>query len=147
MERFTISLDDQLAAQFDQLIRERGYDNRSEAVRDLIRSRLNEQRLAEDTAPYCVATLSYVYRHHELGLSERVAELQHQHHDLVVATTHVHLDHDHCLETAILRGRTAAVRQFAEGMMAERGIRHGQLNLIPVDNEGGSGHMHSHPGV
>jgi CopG family transcriptional regulator, nickel-responsive regulator len=97
MERFTISLDEKLASEFDRLIRERGYLNRSEAVRDLLRGKLDELRLQESQAPFCVASLSYVYNHHERDLAERLTELQHDHHDLVVASTHVHLDHDNCL--------------------------------------------------
>jgi len=145
MERFTISLDESLATEFDRLIRERGYQNRSEAVRDLLRGRLDTLRIQQAQAPFCVACLSYVYNHHERDLAERLTELQHHHHDLVVATTHVHLDHDDCLETAMLRGKTESVRRFADAVMAERGVRHGQLNLVPVDMDGGHHHTHSHP--
>jgi CopG family nickel-responsive transcriptional regulator len=145
MERFTISLDENLATEFDRLIRERGYSNRSEAVRDLLRGRLDTLRIQQALAPFCVASLSYVYNHHERDLAERLTELQHQHHDLVVASTHVHLDHDNCLETAILRGATEDVRRFADMLTAQRGVRHGQLNLVPVDVEGGHRHVHSHP--
>jgi CopG family nickel-responsive transcriptional regulator len=101
--------------------------------------------LQEAQAPFCVATLSYVYNHHERDLAERLTELQHQHHDLVVASTHVHLDHDNCLETVMLRGKTEVVRRFADTLIAERGVRHGQINLVPVDVEAGHGHVHSHP--
>jgi len=146
MERFTISLDENLATEFDRLIRERGYQNRSEAVRDLLRGRLDTLRIQQAQAPYCVASLSYVFNHHERDLAERLTELQHQHHDLVVASTHVHLDHDNCLETALLRGKTEAVRRFADALTAERGVRHGQLNLVPVEMEGGHQHHHHlHP--
>lgn len=145
MERFTISLDDKLAGEFDRLIRERGYQNRSEAVRDLLRGKLDSLRIQEAQAPFCVASLSYVYNHHERDLAERLTGLQHRHHDLVVATTHVHLDHDNCLETMMLRGATEVVRRFADALMAERGVRHGQINLVPVDVDAGHGHVHSHP--
>lgn len=145
MERFTISLDEKLAAEFDRLIRKRGYQNRSEAVRDMLRGNLEGLRLQEKQAPFCVASLSYVYNHHERDLAERLTELQHHHHDLVVATTHVHLDHDNCLETVMLRGKTEVVRRFADALIAERGVRHGQLNLVPVDVDAGHGHVHSHP--
>lgn len=145
MERFTISLDEKLAVEFDRLIRERGYLNRSEAVRDLLRGKLDSLRIQEAQAPFCVANLSYVYNHHERDLAERLTGLQHRHHDLVVATTHVHLDHDNCLETMMLRGATEVVRRFADALMAERGVRHGQINLVPVDVDAGHGHVHSHP--
>jgi len=145
MERFTISLDAKLAREFDQLIRARGYRNRSEAVRDLLRGKLDTLRIQEAQAPFCVANLSYVYNHHERDLAERLTELQHRHHDLVVASTHVHLDHEDCLEALMLRGPTPAVQAFADALVAERGVRHGQLNLVPVDLEAGHAHVHSHP--
>jgi CopG family transcriptional regulator, nickel-responsive regulator len=147
MERFTISLDEKLASEFDKLIRERGYLNRSEAVRDMLRGKMDTLRLQDSQAPFCVASLSYVYNHHERDLAERLTELQHNHHDLVVATTHVHLDHDNCLETVMLRGKTEVVRRFADALIAERGVRHGQINLVPVDEDAGHGHghVHSHP--
>jgi CopG family nickel-responsive transcriptional regulator len=147
MERITVSLDAELAAEFDRLIAEKGYRNRSEAVRDLVRGQIEAWRLARDQAPHCVASLSYVYNHHERELAERLTSIQHDHHDLTVATTHAHLDHDHCLECVILRGRTEQVRRFAETIIAERGVRHGKLNLVAVDVEaarGGKGHVHPH---
>lgn len=145
MDRFTISLDENLAREFDGFLKARGYANRSEAVRDLIRHALESRRVYVQAAPHCVASLSYVYNHHERQLAERLTEAQHHAHDLVVSTMHVHLDHDNCLETVILRGPTLEVRRFAEQMVAERGVRHGQLNLIPADAEAVPGHVHSRP--
>jgi CopG family nickel-responsive transcriptional regulator len=145
MDRFTISLDEHLAQAFDQLIRSRGYTNRSEAIRDILREELERSRLAREEAPHCVASLSYVYNHHERQLAERLTAHQHHAHDLVVSTMHVHLDHDHCLETVILRGPTAEVRRFADRLSAERGVRHGQLNLIPTEVEALPPHRHSRP--
>lgn len=149
MERFTISLDEQLAQQFDALIKRLGYQNRSEAVRDMLRQRLEADRIKQEAAPYCIASLSYVYNHHERGLASRLMTLQHDHHDLSLSTMHVHLDHDNCLETVVLRGSTAQVRSFAESVIAESGVRHGQLNLVPVDmdmqHHHHGEHVHSHP--
>jgi len=145
MNRFTISLDEELAQAFDQLIRSRGYTNRSEAIRDMLRQELEHTRLARQEAPHCVASLSYVYNHHERQLAERLTDHQHHAHDLVVSTMHVHLDHDHCLEAVILRGATEEVRRFADRLSAERGVRHGQLNLIPVDAESLPPHVHTRP--
>lgn len=145
MERFTISLDETLAQAFDRLIRERGYANRSEAVRDMIRRELETRRIAKEEAPHCVASLSYVYNHHERRLAERLTDLQHHAHDVVVSSMHVHLDHDNCLETLFLRGHTEEVRAFAEKLSAERGVRHGTLNLIPVESEATHHHVHSRP--
>lgn len=144
MERITISLDEDLAREFDRLIEKRGYGNRSEAVRDLLREALERERQVKETEGHCVANLSYVYNHHERELAERLTQLQHGHHDLTVATLHAHLDHDNCLESVILKGRTQSVRAFADALMAERGVRHGSLNVISVEVEKGShGHMYA----
>lgn len=149
MERVTISLDPALAAEFDSFIKRKGYGNRSEAMRDLIRRQLEQDRLASEEAEYCIASLSYVFNHHERELSRRLTESHHEHHNLTLSTLHVHLDHDNCLETVILRGLTVDVRAFADRVIAERGVRHGQLNLVPVAIEQGhhshGGHLHSHP--
>lgn len=152
MERFTISLDDSLARQFDELIAARGYVNRSEAVRDLIRGAIENDRQRGEPSGQCVASLSYVYNHHERELSERLTGLQHDHHDLTVAAMHTHLDHDNCLENVVLKGLTAEVQQFADALIAERGVRHGKLNLIALETEfhhahdaQGSDHVHYRP--
>lgn len=133
MERFTISLEDKLAQDFDAWIVERGYSNRSEAVRDLLRAELGRSLLATAQSLHCVACLSYVFNHHERELTERLAEIQHAHHDLTISAMHAHLDHDHCLETVILRGPTADVQKLADALTAERGVHHGKLNLISVE--------------
>lgn len=132
MERFTVSLSDALATEFDQWIAARGYSNRSEAFRDLLRHALKEQQLADDSALYSVATLSYVYNHHERNLAERLTQIQHDAHEVVVSSMHVHLDHDDCLETLFLRGLTARIRLLAETLSAETAVRHAALNLVPL---------------
>ncbi|MGA2366597.1 MAG: nickel-responsive transcriptional regulator NikR [Steroidobacteraceae bacterium] len=142
MDRFTISLDEDLAEAFDEHIKQRGYATRSEAVRDILRDLLQRRELAAENNGFCVASLSYVYNHHERQLAERLASLQHAHHELTAATMHVHLDHDQCLETVSLRGPAKAVRQFAEQVIAEKGVRHGQMNLVSV----GLGEAHKHDG-
>jgi CopG family nickel-responsive transcriptional regulator len=148
VQRVTISLDDALATEFDALAQSRGYSSRSEAVRDLLRDAVRTRR-GEEEAGYCVANLSYVYNHHERGLATLLANVQHENHDLVLATTHVHLDHDHCLETVMLKGPTRRVCAFADSLRAERGVRHGVLNVIdvePGDHHAGE-HAHSHGGA
>ena len=142
MERFTISLSEELAGEFDALIAARGYANRSEAVRDLIRSQLQSQRQQRQPHAHCVANLSYVYNHHERDLADRLIELQHEYHDLCVSTLHAHLDHDNCLESVILRGHIGEVQAFADRLIAERGVRHGLLNLVTADL--GAAHTHAH---
>lgn len=144
MERITISLDEELAREFDALIERRGYGSRSEAIRDLLRESIEAARQAdvqEAGNPQCVANLSYVYNHHARDLAERLTGLQHAHHELTVATMHAHLDHEHCLESVILRGPTAQVRAFADALAAERGVTHGQLNVVSVEV---AAHAHAH---
>lgn len=143
MQRITMSIDERLARDFDRLIVQRGYSSRSEAMRDLLRREVESQRGARNPRTHCVATLSCVYNRHERQLGERLAQAQHAHHDLVVSSTRVALDHENCLETVILKGPTAAVRAFADRLQAERGVRHGQLNLVPV--EAGDAHTGAAP--
>jgi CopG family transcriptional regulator, nickel-responsive regulator len=148
MQRFTISLDDDLARQFDEFIARKGYVNRSEAVRDLIRSGLGEAALEtmapKGAATWCAASLSYVYDHRDQTVTARLLDVQHDHHDLVVSSLHTPLDHDHCLETVVLRGKTAPVRACADRIMALRGVRHGQLHLVPLEAAPQSRHFHDH---
>jgi len=143
MQRFTISLDDTLAQQFDAFIANRSYDNRSEAVRDLIRERLGDAPVSAQAGQWCVATVTYVYDHHEQTVADRVMDVQHQHHDLVVSSLRVHLDHDNCLETVVLRGATFTVQTFAQALTALRGVRHGQIHLIALA-QADHGHRHPH---
>ncbi len=133
MHRLTISLDESLAEAFDQFAEAHGYQNRSEAVRDLIRDRLEQERLQGPQSQHCIASVSYIYNHHERELASRLVSLQHAHHDLSMSTMHVHLDHEECMETVVLRGHVEAVSSFADALIAERGVRHGKVNLIPVD--------------
>ena len=150
MDRFTISLDEKLATAFDELIKERGYATRSEAVRDILRSHLQGSEQKRNAKGTCVAALSYVYNHHERELSERLATIQHEHHTLTISTMHAHLDHEECIETVIMKGPIGQVREFADEIIAETGVRHGQLTLISVDftkphTHGGSTHRHLKP--
>ncbi len=152
MERFTISIDDKLAQDFDAWAGEHGYANRSEAFRDMVRSEMDRQRQRKSPQGPCVACLSYVFNHHERDLAERLTGLHHEHHDLTLSTTHVHLDHEHCLETVLLRGPAAAVRRFADAVCAERGVHHGHLNLISAQvhqrhahGVGQGSHLHIKP--
>ena len=135
MQRLTISLDDDLAAAFDELMRRRGYANRSEAVRDLLRRELGENDLSSGAARQCVAVLSYVFDHHERQLSSRLTSLQHDHHDLAIATLHAHISHEDCVETVILRGVSSEVEAFANSVIAETGVRHGHVQLIPIETK------------
>src|SRR6185369_16859494 len=118
LERVTISLEESLLAEFDRYIAGKGYQNRSEAIRDLVRDRL-EAESGEDPTGTSVGCVSYVYNHHQRDLAQRLTNAQHGHHDIVLSSLHVHLDHENCLEVTLLRGPTGELRAFAESLMAE----------------------------
>src|SRR5581483_8787810 len=133
MQRVTITLDDELMVELDRIIEARGYQNRSEAIRDLARAGIREAAETLGKTRDCVAALVYVYDHHARQLSKRLADTFHEHHDLSLASMHAHLDNDSCMEVTILRGETGTVQHFAEHVIAERGVRHGRLVLVPTD--------------
>ena len=133
MQRLTLSLDDQLASAFDQLMQRNSYTSRSEAFRDMLRRELGRQTAAADPDTPCIAILGYVYDHHERQLSTRLTELQHDHHELTISTLHAHLSHDECVETAILRGPLRQLNDFAQSVIAQTGVRHGSVNFIPLE--------------
>jgi CopG family nickel-responsive transcriptional regulator len=149
MQRITITIEDDLLAEIDAAAKARGYQNRSEIIRDLARAGL--QQGAEDAAPsgQCVAALVYVYDHNARQLSKRLADTFHDHHEMSLATMHSHLDNDSCMEVTILRGKTGKVQHFAEHVIAERGVRHGRLVLVPTDMllkpHSHDEHEHDHP--
>lgn len=144
MRRLTISVDDDLADTFDRLVAQKGYENRSEAFRDLVRDELDKERLESGDSKFCVGVLSYIYNHHERDLPKRLTTMQHGHHDVTVATLHAHLDHDNCIESVILRGPTSSVLAFAQSVIAEKGVRHGEFRPIPIDVDRGRPHSHQH---
>lgn len=150
MERVTISLEEDLLAEFDAYIGRKAYTNRSEAIRDLLRRCLEQDRLEGDRAKHAVACLSYVYNHHQRELAQRLTKVQHGHHDLMLSTLHVHLNHEDCLEVVILRGHTEEVRRLGGEIVAETGVRHGYLHIVPADvksarhRHGNESHEHVH---
>lgn len=131
MQRVTLSLDDDLLAEVDALIQTRGYQNRSEAVRDLVRAGLQDAATTHASGP-CIAALFYIYNHEARELSRRLTRTFHDHHDLSLTSLHVHLDHGSCLEVSLLKGEMQNVRAFADKVIAERGVRHGQVIVVPV---------------
>ncbi|PKO16765.1 nickel-responsive transcriptional regulator NikR [candidate division BRC1 bacterium HGW-BRC1-1] len=126
LARYTVSMDERLLEEFDRMIAAKGYANRSEAVRDLIRSALVEEQWDNDTGKVA-ATVTLVYDHHGGNVAERLGHIQHHHHGVVVSATHVHLDNDNCLEVVILRGRIHEVRHLAGEMTAMKGVKHGKV--------------------
>jgi CopG family nickel-responsive transcriptional regulator len=148
MHRVTISLEEGLAREFDRHLRARGYQNRSEAVRDLVRQAVGEQRATSAPDAACIGNLSYVYNHNVRSLAQRLIAMQLDQHDLIVAATHVPLDHDHCIQTLLLKGSVRKVQTFADELRAERGVRFGSLNLIAVERHDhhGASRPHRHEG-
>ena len=126
LTRVSISLENTLLDAFDHLIQSKGYVNRSEAVRDLIRARLIREE-AEQAQGEQVAVVTLVYDHHARELAAKLIDKQHHHHDLVVSTLHVHLGKRHCLEVTVLRGSAAEVRHLGEELLATRGVLHGEV--------------------
>jgi CopG family transcriptional regulator, nickel-responsive regulator len=143
-DRITISLDEELLAAFDALTQAKGYTNRSEAFRDLIRERLQAETVAADEGQHVVAALTYVYDHHERMLGMRLMDAQHEHHDLSLSTLHVHIGPESCLETTVLSGHLRDVRALANRILAEPGVHFGHLHVIPADLAGGGMHHHEH---
>jgi CopG family nickel-responsive transcriptional regulator len=124
-ERFTTSLEPELLKQFDKFIDQHGYENRSEAVRDLIRRALitEEWKAGEEV----VGVVTLVYDHHQRQLQDQITEVQHDFHHEVISTTHVHLDHHNCLEVVIVRGKAGKVREMAQRIITLRGVKDGNL--------------------
>ena len=127
LKRFSISLDEKLLTQFDDYLTPRGYSNRSEAVRDLIRKVLINEEWKQDSEVVGVVTL--VYNHHQAQLQERITELQHEFFHQITSTTHVHMDHHNCLEVTIIKGRASVVKELAGRMIALRGVKDGNLTM------------------
>lgn len=152
MQRVTITIDDELMTELDRIIAARGYQNRSEAIRDLARAGIRQAAERIEGDRECVAALIYVYDHNARQLSKRLADTFHHHHELSLASMHAHLDHDNCMELTILRGKSQQVQHFAEHVIAERGVRHGRIVLVPTDvmikphtHPDGSDHRHPLP--
>ena len=133
-ERVGVSLDSKLLSMFDELIAGQGYSNRSEAIRDLIRSRLSEERVAKPTAQ-AVAGVFLVYDHHSTELSGKLVDLQHSHLLQVIASTHVHLDHHNCLEVIMLRGKVREIEKLASNMACLKGVKLSKVNIMTAGHD------------
>lgn len=128
IERIGISLEAGLLSQFDRLIEQKGYVNRSEAVRDLIRDTLVQREWSEaGGAEERVAVVTLVYDHDSASLSQKLAHLQHENHKAVVSALHVHMDEHNCLEVLVLRGRAKEVLRMAEGLVSTKGVKFGRV--------------------
>lgn len=146
--RISMSLEADLLEKFDRHCEEGKFATRSEAIRQLLHQTLAKEEWDTD-AREMTATMILVYDHHRAGLSDKLITIQHEYGGLVVATTHVHLDHDHCMEVVILRGRGSDLRRFAAQVRGLKGIQKGELVIadtaLPMPDEThGHGHSHSH---
>jgi CopG family nickel-responsive transcriptional regulator len=128
LSRIGVAIDSDLLDKFDRLIAQRGYTNRSEAFRDMIRDELVEKAW-ESPESQVVGTVTLVYDHHVRLLSEKLTDIQHDFHRSILSTLHVHLDHDHCLEVLVVRGRAADVRGVADALISTKGVKHGRLTI------------------
>jgi CopG family nickel-responsive transcriptional regulator len=128
LSRIGVAIDSELLDKFDALIQERGYNNRSEAFRDLIRDELVEKSW-ESPESLVVGTVTLVYDHHVRMLNEKLTGMQHEHHHNILSTLHVHLDHDNCLEVLVVKGKSAAVRKIADALISTKGVKHGRLSI------------------
>lgn len=132
LSRIGVAIDSELLDRFDRHIAGRGYTNRSEAFRDLIRDELISQA-AESPDHLVIGTVTLVYDHHVRLLNERLTEMQHQVFHNIVSTLHVHLDHDNCLEVLVVRGKARDVRQIADALISTKGVKHGHLTITGAD--------------
>ena len=131
--RFGVSLEHPLLQAFDRLIRRKHYSNRSEAIRDLIRETLVEQEWGENKET--VGTITMVYDHHVRDLTNKLIDLQHEHHGLVLSVMHVHLDAQHCIEVLVVRGKSSAVRSVADRLIGTKGVKHGKLTMTTTGKQ------------
>ncbi|MGD0078310.1 MAG: nickel-responsive transcriptional regulator NikR [Sedimentisphaerales bacterium] len=131
IERVGVSLEKELLTAFDDLISSQGYQSRSEALRDLIRQQLSNQRLRNDKAQ-AVAAVVLVYDHHSTAIMERLTDLQHSHLLKTISSLHVHLGHHDCLEVIVLKGKVGEINRMADMLISIKGVKLGKVNLLPA---------------
>ena len=134
LSRIGVAIDSDLLTKFDRLITQRGYANRSEAFRDLIRDELVEKAWESPDSPV-VGTVTLVYNHHVRLLNEKLTDIQHDFHRGILSTLHVHLDHDNCLEVIVVKGKSSEVRKVADALISTKGVKHGRLTLSTSGSE------------
>ena len=144
MQRITITIDDDLLETIDKISAQRGYASRSETLRDLVRDAVTRAQPTIDGEAKCYAALTYVYEHETRDLSRRVTTTPHNPHDLSVSTLHVHIDGHDCLEVSVLKGKVDEIKTFADSVVTQRGVRFGNLHLIPSEHRTHHSEGHSH---
>ncbi|MDD6181010.1 MAG: nickel-responsive transcriptional regulator NikR [Desulfovibrionaceae bacterium] len=132
--RFGVSLDQDLLEPFDALCERKGYTNRSEALRDLIRKAMVEEANEAATGP-SAGTLTMIYDHHKSDLAQKLMDIQHDFHDMIVATLHVHLDHHNCLEVLVLKGESREIRDLSNKLVSCRGVKYGTFSLTTTGQD------------
>jgi len=143
LSRIGVSLDSELLHQFDSFIADKGYENRSEAFRDLIRDRLVSSAVASGNA-LVVGTVTLIYDHHTRLLPEKLTDVQHESHAIVISTLHAHLDHENCLEVVVLRGKSKDVQKLADRLISTKGVQHGRLVMSSPETVSQHRHQHRH---
>ncbi|MCT2537876.1 nickel-responsive transcriptional regulator NikR [Aquibacillus koreensis] len=134
LTRFGVSMEHQLLKSFDELIIEKGYNNRSEAVRDLVREALvKESRHNKDQ--FIAGCIQIFYDHHQRGLMENLTTIQHEYHDMILATTHIHLDQHNCLEMIVVKGKAKDLQQLSNQLLSIKGVKYGDFSVTPVSIE------------
>jgi CopG family nickel-responsive transcriptional regulator len=134
VSRFSVSLPAALARKLDRMTREKGYHNRSLAIADMIRAHLVEHRQQKGDAEIA-GSITLVYDHHRRHLQELLTDLQHDHRAVILASVHVHLDHDNCLEILAVRGNAGEIKRLADELIAARGVKHGKLTITSTGKD------------
>lgn len=132
--RFGVSMEKNLLASFDELISRKGYANRSEALRDLVRDHLVEEEWKVEKKEM-IGTITIVYNHHTRGLSDTLIDLQHHFHNLIISTMHLHMDEDNCLEVLVVKGMVDKIKSIADKLISTRGVKHGKLTMTTTGKE------------
>ncbi|SNR89196.1 nickel-responsive transcriptional regulator NikR [Desulfurobacterium atlanticum] len=129
--RFGISIDEKLLERFDEYIEKKGYVSRSEAVRDLIRNALIEESVGEDKEVF--GTITIVFDHHQKELEDKLTDIEHDHMNNIVSSLHVHIDHHHCMETIVVKGKASEIRALADRIISQKGVKHGKLVVTGIE--------------
>jgi CopG family nickel-responsive transcriptional regulator len=132
--RFTVSIPPQLMAQLDQMLAEKGYANRSQAVADMIRNDLVDHRQKSGNEEIA-GTITLVYDHHKQNVQAVLTDIQHDHHEVIISTMHVHLDHHNCLEVLVVKGKAGVIKAIADELIAAKGVKHGKLTVTTTGKD------------
>ncbi len=129
--RFAVSIDEKLLERFDNFLEKKGYVSRSEAIRDLIRNALIEESIGEDREVF--GTITIVYDHHKKELADRITDIEHSYLENIISTMHIHIDHNHCLETIAVKGKASKIKELADKIISLKGVKHGKLVVTGIE--------------